>query len=171
LAKTVKGVFGMTTDKYDLKKAIKANGGEVAPKVDKKTTKAIIKGTPAPAPKKEAAAPVVPAKRAEPTPTPSINVGPLSQDDWKAFQEILKRSHGYNGAIDGMPGALTYRALQRSVIGDGYSGPVDGNPGANTYKALQRRLVAKGLYEGRVDGNLGPATYTAWKTAIDKNVY
>jgi hypothetical protein len=171
LAKTVKGVFGMTTDKYDLKKAIKANGGEVAPKVDKKTTKAIIKGTPAPAPKKEATAPVVPAKSAEPTRTPSSNVGPLSQDDWKAFQEILKRDHGYTGAIDGVPGPVTNRSLQRSVVAHGYNGPIDGDPGANTYRALQRRLVSKGLYEGRIDGTLGNATYAAWREAIQKNLY
>lgn len=171
LAKTVKGVFGMTKDKYDLKKAIYANGGgAVAPKVDKKTAKAIIKGT-APKAKEEAAAPVVPAKSAEPVSTPVANVDSLSQDDWKKFQEILKRDHGYGGVIDGVPGGLTYKSLQRSVVAHGYSGPIDGEPGGNTYKALQRRLVAKGTYEGRVDGNLGPATYTAWKAAIDKNVY
>jgi peptidoglycan hydrolase-like protein with peptidoglycan-binding domain len=98
-------------------------------------------------------------------------VGPLSQDDWKAFQEILKRDHGYTGAIDGLPGGLTYRSLQRSVVAHGYSGPIDGEPGGNTYKALQRRLVAKGHYEGRVDGILGSATYSAWKEAIQKNRY
>lgn len=54
-SKMLKGVFGPTTDKVDLKKLILANGGGVvAPKVDKKTAKAIIKGE---APKKAAAAP------------------------------------------------------------------------------------------------------------------
>jgi hypothetical protein len=171
LGKGVKDVFGPTSAKSDLKRAIIANGGTVAPKVDKKTAKAIIKGKPVPAPKKEAAAPVVPAKSAEPTPAPTSNVGPLSQDDWKALQEILKRDHGYVGAIDGVPGGLTYKSLQRSVIAHGYTGPVDGELGVNSYKALQRRLVSKGLYEGRVDGIPGNATYSAWKEAIQKNLY
>lgn len=242
LAKTVKGVFGMTTDKYDLKKAIKANSGpgpekDVVVELEPKNGNVIVKvskfpagyklrlrkdgqsvwnktsksaseihtkgvslsgkhvlsleindvvfwkeevskgGTPKPAPKvvapkkEEAPAPVVPVKSAEPTPTPNTNVGPLSQDEWKKFQEILKRDHGYTGVIDGVPGGLTYKALQRSVVAHGYSGSVDGEPGGNTYKALQRRLVAKGTYEGRVDGLLGNATYAAWREAIIKNVY
>lgn len=171
LGRKVKDVFGPTSAKFDLKQAIIANGGTVAPKVDKKTAKAIIKGTPAPAPKQKAASPVVPAKSAEPTPAPVSNVGPLSQDDWKAFQEILKRDHGYVGAVDGIPGALTYRSFQRSVVAHGYRGPIDGAPGGNTYKALQRRLVSKGLYEGRIDGTLGNITYSAWREAIQKNLY
>ena len=246
LAKTVKGVFGMTKDKFDLKKAIKANAGpgpekdvvvELEPKngnvivkvskfpagyklrlrkdgqsVWNKTSKSaseihtkgvsltkthvlsleindmvfwketVSKGIKAP-PKmdhqrviaEQTAAAAKPEPKSEPAPTPTpaapVTVSSLSVDDWKKFQEILKRDHGYAGAIDGVPGAMTYKALQRSVAAHGYSGPVDGQPGGMTYKGLQRRLVAKGTYEGRVDGNLGPATYTAWKEAIDKNVY
>ena len=246
LAKTVKGVFGMTKDKFDLKKAIKANAGpgpekdvvvELEPKngnvivkvskfpagyklrlrkdgqsVWNKTSKSaseihtkgvsltkthvlsleindmvfwketVSKGIKAP-PKmdhqrviaEQTAAAAKPEPKSEPAPTPTpaapVTVSSLSVDDWKKFQEILKRDHGYAGAIDGVPGAMTYKALQRSVAAHGYSGPVDGQPGGMTYKGLQRRLVAKGVYEGRVDGNLGPATYTAWKEAIDKNVY
>jgi hypothetical protein len=246
LAKTVKGVFGMTKDKFDLKKAIKANAGpgpeknvvvELEPKngnvivhvkkfpagyklrlrkdgqsVWDKTGKSesevhskgvsltkthvlsleindmvfwketVSKGIKAP-PKmdhqrviaEQTAAAAKPEPKSEPAPTPTpaapVTVSSLSVDDWKKFQEILKRDHGYAGAIDGVPGAMTYKALQRSVAAHGYSGPVDGQPGGMTYKGLQRRLVAKGTYEGRVDGNLGPATYTAWKAAIDKNVY
>lgn len=58
-SKMLKGVFGPTVDKVDLKKLILSNGGgAVAPKVDKKTAKAIIKGTaPKPAAKAPAAAP------------------------------------------------------------------------------------------------------------------
>lgn len=242
LAKTVKGVFGATKDKYDLKKAIKANSGpgpekdvvvELEPKngnvvvkvskfpagyklrlrkdgqsvwnkTGKSTSEVHTKGVslsgkhvlsleindvvfwketvskgavPKPAPKavapkkEEAPTPVVPAKSAEPAPTPNTNVGPLSQDEWKVFQEILKRDHGYTGAIDGIPGGLTYRSLQRSVVAHGYNGPIDGDPGANTYRALQRRLVSKGHYEGRIDGTLGNATYAAWREAIQKNQY
>jgi biotin carboxyl carrier protein len=171
LGKAVKDVFGPTTAKSDLKKAIIANGGAVAPKVDKKTAKAIIKGTPAPAVKKEEPAPVAATKSAEPTPAPITNVGALSQDDWKALQEILKRDHGYVGAIDGQPGTMTHKSLQRSVVAFGYSGPIDGDPGSNTYKAVQRRLVAKGVYEGRIDGSWGPQTIAALREAIRTNKY
>lgn len=169
LAKTIKGVFGMTKDKYDLKKMIIENGGAAAPKVTKKEAKAIIKGTPTPA-----------APKAEATPEPKVSeVKPLVADtskeltveDWKKFQEILKRDHGYAGAIDGEPGSLTYKALQRSVVANGYNGAVDGVPGVNTYKGVQRRLIAKGIYEGRVDGSWGPQTISALREAINKNMY
>lgn len=168
LGKAVKDVFGPTASKSDLKKAIIANGNGTPPKVDKKAAKAAAKS---PAPKKEVPAAPAATKSPEPTPAPVSNVGPLSQDEWKAFQEILKRDHGYAGAIDGIPGAHTYRSLQRSVVAHGYNGPIDGDPGANTYRALQRRLVAKGLYEGRIDGTLGNVTYAAWREAIQKNLY
>ena len=246
LAKTVKGVFGMTKDKFDLKKHIKMNSGpgpeekvkvtltpkngNVVVKVccfpvgyqlrlrkdgksvwaktvkqDKDQIKGVtltgkhvlsleINGMPfwkeevqkGAAPKSAppkmdhqrviaeqtaAAAKPEPKVEVKPEPPKPVQVSNLSVDDWKKFQEILKRDHGYAGVIDGVPGGLTYKALQRSVAAHGYSGPVDGEPGGMTYKGLQRRLVAKGTYEGRVDGNLGPATYTAWKAAIDKNVY
>lgn len=247
LAKTVKGVFGMTKDKYDLKKAIKANSGpgpeanvkvELEPKngnvvvkitgfpvgyklrlrkdgqsvwaktvkLDKVQVKGVtlkgkhvlsleindmpfwkesvekgakpvgplkaraLRSQAKAAPKKETPAPA-PKVEVKPEPPKPVQVSSLSKEDWANFQNILKRNHGYQGVVDGLPGGLTYKALQRSVVAHGYSGPVDGEPGGNTYKALQKRLVAKGTYEGRIDGNLGPATYTAWKEAIDKNVY
>ena len=98
-------------------------------------------------------------------------VSKLEQADWQQYQAILKRDHGYPGLVDGIPGPLTYKALQRSVVAHGYTGPVDGLPGPNTYKGLQTRLKDKGLYNGAIDGRLDPETYTAWKTAIDTNKY
>jgi len=76
-SKMLKGVFGPTVDKVDLKKLILANGGgAVAPKVDKKTAKAIIKGE---APKKAAApkaeAPKVEAPKVEEVKTYTISTG------------------------------------------------------------------------------------------------
>jgi hypothetical protein len=169
LGKTVKAVFGMTADKSDLKKAIIANGGAVAPKVTKKEAKAIIKGeAPKPAEKVEEK-PV--AKVEEVKPLVADTSRELTVEDWKKFQEILKRDHGYAGAIDGEPGVMTYKALQRSVVANGYNGAVDGIPGANTYKGVQRRLIAKGVYEGRVDGSWGPQTISALREAINKNLY
>ncbi len=163
LGKAVKDVFGPTTSKSDLKKAIIANsGGAVAPKVDKKTAKAIIKGE---APK--AAEPVA----TEVKPLVADESKELTVDDWKKFQEILKRDHGYTGAIDGNPGKQTWMAIQRSVASHGYSGPIDGDPGTNSYKGVQKRLVARADYEGRIDGSWGPQTIAALRGAINSNKY
>ena len=64
-SKQLKGVFGATTDKVDLKKLILSNGNGAAPKVDKKTAKEVLKGTAAPK-----AAPVAPAAPAAPKAEP-----------------------------------------------------------------------------------------------------
>lgn len=162
LGKAVKDVFGPTTSKSDLKKAIIANGGGVvAPKVDKKTAKAIIKGE---TPKAEA--------KAEPVkPLVADDSKELTVEDWKKFQEILKRDHGYGGAIDGNPGKQTWMAIQRSAQAHGYRGAVDGVPGPNTYKGVQRRLVSRADYEGRIDGTWGPQTIAALRGSINSNKY
>lgn len=165
LGKAVKDVFGPTTAKSDLKKAIIANsGGAVAPKVDKKTAKAIIKGE---APKAAEPAPAA----TEVKPLVADQSKELTVEDWKKFQELLKRDHGYNGAIDGNPGKQTWMAIQRSVAAYGYSGPIDGDPGTNSYKGVQKRLVARADYEGRIDGSWGPQTIAALRGAISSNKY
>lgn len=167
LGKAVKDVFGPTTAKSDLKKAIIANGGGVvAPKVDKKTAKAIIKGE---APKVEAKAEE--PKATEVKPLVADTSKELTVEDWKKFQTLLARDHGYSGAIDGVPGPNTYKAVQRSVQPYGYAGAIDGIPGTNTYKGVQKRLVARADYEGRIDGVWGPQTIAALRGAINNNKY
>lgn len=162
LGKAVKDVFGPTTAKSDLKKAIIANGGGVvAPKIDKKTAKAIIKGE----------APKAPEPKPEVKSLVADESKELTVEEWKKFQEILKRDHGYSGAIDGNPGKNTWMSIQRSIQGNGYSGAVDGIPGPNTYKGVQRRLVAKADYEGRIDGTWGPQTIAALRGLINANKY
>jgi hypothetical protein len=169
LGKAVKDVFGPTTAKSDLKKAIIANGGAVAAKVDKKTAKAIIKGeAPKAAPKAEVKEEPKPS---EVKPLVADTDKELTVEDWKKFQTILQRDHGYSGAVDGDPGKLTYAAIQRSIASFGYSGAVDGVPGPNTYKGVQRRLVARAGYEGRIDGTWGAQTVAALKAAIQGNKY
>lgn len=165
LGKAVKDVFGPTTAKSDLKKAIVANSGgtvTVAPKVDKKTAKAVLSGT---APKKQepASAPVPPLV--------ADQSKELTPEDWRRFQDILKRDHGYAGAIDSTPGKQTWMAIQRSAQAHGYTGPIDGEPGPNTYRAVQRRLVARADYEGRIDGTWGPQTIASLRKAIIDNKY
>lgn len=79
-SKSIKGVFGPTSVKFDLKKLILRNGGEAAPKVTKKEAKAIIKGT---APKKAAPAPKpAEAKKPEPAPAPTPKVEPAKPETY-----------------------------------------------------------------------------------------
>ncbi|TFB59625.1 peptidoglycan-binding domain-containing protein [Cryobacterium sp. Sr3] len=72
----------------------------------------------------------------------------------------LARHYGYTGPIDGVPGTLTWAALQSALRGFGYGGPVDGVPGINTYRALQT-LARQGGYIGPLDSQLGPRTLSA----------
>lgn len=166
LGKGVKDVFGPTTSKADLKKAIIANGGDVASKPTKKEAKEVLAK---PAAARKPAAPVAP--KVEVAPLVADTAKELTVEDWKKFQELLQRDHGYPGAIDGDPAKRTWAAIQRSVATFGYAGAVDGIPGPNTYKGVQRRLVFRAGYEGRIDGTWGPQTIAALRLAIKNNKY
>lgn len=72
----------------------------------------------------------------------------------------LARKYGYTGPVDGIPGPLTWAALQSALREFGYGGPVDGVPGINTYLALQT-LARQGGYTGPLDGRLGPNALSA----------
>lgn len=170
LGKGVKDVFGPTAAKADLKKAIIANGGEVAKKPTKQEAKAVL-AKPVVARKPAAPAEKPAEKPAEVKPLVADTDKELTVEDWKKFQTILQRDHGYTGAVDGDPGKLTYAAIQRSIASFGYSGAVDGVPGPNTYKGVQRRLVARAGYEGRIDGTWGAQTVAALRAAIHSNKY
>ena len=158
--------------KADLKKAIIANGGAVAAKPTKKEAK---EGLAKPVAAKRPAAPAPAEKPTEKAPEVKPLVADdtkeLTTEDWKKFQTILQRDHGYAGAVDGDPGKITWAAIQRSVASFGYAGAVDGVPGPNTYKGVQRRLVARADYEGRIDGTWGPQTIAALRSAIQGNKY
>ncbi len=171
LGKGVKDVFGPTTSKADLKKAIIANGGAVAAKPTKKEAKEVL-AKPVAAKRPAAPATEKPAEKApEVKPLVADDTKELTTEDWKKFQTILQRDHGYAGAVDGDPGKITWAAIQRSVASFGYAGAVDGVPGPNTYKGVQRRLVARADYEGRIDGTWGPQTIAALRSAIQGNKY
>jgi peptidoglycan hydrolase-like protein with peptidoglycan-binding domain len=169
LGKGVKDVFGPTASKSDLKKAIYANGGDVAVKPTKKEAKEIIAKPPVA--KRPAAPAEKPAEKAEVKPLVADSAKELTVEDWKKFQTILQRDHGYSGAVDGDPGKITWAAVQRSIASFGYAGAVDGVPGPNTYKGVQRRLVARAGYEGRIDGTWGPQSIAALRGAIQSNKY
>ena len=170
LGKGVKDVFGPTAAKADLKKAIIANGGEVAKKPTKQEAKEVL-AKPVVAKKPAAPAEKPAEKPAEVKPLVADTDKELTVEDWKKFQTILQRDHGYTGAVDGDPGKLTYAAIQRSIASFGYSGAVDGVLGPNTYKGVQRRLVARAGYEGRIDGTWGAQTVAALRAAIHGNKY
>ena len=96
-------------------------------------------------------------------PTASNNTvkvtGRLNNETWKAWQEVL-RDHGYTGVIDGKPGPMTYRAIQRSV-----GAKEDGIMGSATRRAVQKRLGVK------EDGNWGPTTISALQRALNSGTY
>jgi len=168
LGKGVKDVFGPTSAKADLKRAIIANGGDVAKKPTKKEAKEVLAKPPV---ARKTAAPATPAPTAKVAPLVADTAKELTVEDWKKFQMILKRDHGYAGAIDGDPGKQTWSAIQRSAQAFGYGGAVDGVPGPNTYKGVQRRLVARADYEGRIDGTWGPQTISALRSSINSGKY
>jgi hypothetical protein len=64
--------------------------------------------------------------------------GRMDKKTWKSLQMALKASGDYRGIIDGIPGRMTYEALQR------WSGaPVDGIMGPQTRRAVQSKLGVK----------------------------
>jgi len=71
--------------------------------------------------------------------------GRPSRETWRVWQDDLKK-HGYTGRLDGIPGPLTYSAIQR------YSGaPVTSRLDTETRKAVQKkiRVLPDGIW-GRI---------------------
>lgn len=64
----------------------------------------------------------------------------VSLHQWKVIQTLLQ-GYGYSGAIDGIPGPLTWTAAQKWLKAKfGYDGAIDGEPGPKTYAALTKAL-------------------------------
>lgn len=99
-------------------------------------------------------------------PQPVRVTGQLDRATWKAWQEVLKEDWGYEGIIDGRPGPMTHRAIQRSVNvrADGIIGPI-------TRKAVQKHLKSKKFYTGKIDGIWGRGTIGGLQNALNKNEY
>lgn len=89
---------------------------------------------------------------------------PAKLTGWAGIQKYLKANYGYSGEIDGIPGLLTYKALQKFMRQYGYNGAIDGIAGANTWKAVQRWLQRYYGYQGAIDGIVGNMT----KAALDR---
>ena len=112
-------------------------------------------------------------KKAPSSRTPTLKVnGKLNRATWKAWQDVLKDKYGYRGLVDGIPGKLTWRAVQRSGVKHGYNSKyIDGIPGPNTRKSVQRRLKALGQYSGRIDGIWGRGTISGLQRALNRGIY
>ena len=81
--------------------------------------------------------------------------GQLDKTTWKQWQTAL-REYGYKGRIDGIPGRLTYTAMQKwaGVTADGIIGP-------NTRRAVQVKLDVK------PDGVWGKLTISALQRQLN----
>ena len=81
--------------------------------------------------------------------------GRLDKATWKQWQTAL-REYGYKGRIDGIPGKMTYTAMQKwaGVKADGIIGP-------NTRKAVQAKLGVK------ADGKWGKLTISALQRKLN----
>lgn len=106
------------------------------------------------------------------SPTTGIPVnGKLDRTTWRVWQLTLKKSWGYQGIVDGVPGKMSWAAVQRSGVEFGYKGKIDGIPGPLTRAAVQRRLQAKGFYDGKIDGIWGRVTHSGIQRALNAEKY
>ncbi|MFF3375924.1 peptidoglycan-binding protein [Streptomyces sp. NPDC002680] len=90
------------------------------------------------------------------------NLG-LTSEEAKKIQRVAKDKWGYTGAIDGLLGTESWKAIQRWLLNWGYPGPIDGIVGPNTIKALQKYLKEYYGYTGAIDGDAGSGTRAAFK--------
>jgi peptidoglycan hydrolase-like protein with peptidoglycan-binding domain len=102
-----------------------------------------------------------------------VNLG-LTIRKAKGVQTWLKRWHDeYDGPIDGELGTSSWMGIQK-VLSISYSydygGAIDGIPGTGTKKALQRFLNYNGYNAGKVDGIWGSQSTNAWAAFADKMV-
>lgn len=90
-----------------------------------------------------------------PAPAPNGVSGKLDKATWKQWQTALK-DYGYAGVIDGIPGPMTYKAMQKwaGVEQDGIIGP-------NTRKAVQKKLKVT------ADGKWGKITISALQRLLN----
>ncbi|MFX4291566.1 peptidoglycan-binding domain-containing protein [Streptomyces bohaiensis] len=92
----------------------------------------------------------------------SVNNLGLSTAQARGIQCFLRDSYNYTGALDGLLGPQSWRAMQRHLQRFGYNDAIDGIVGPNTIRALQRQLRYWGYRDG-ADGIAGPNTQAAFK--------
>ncbi len=90
------------------------------------------------------------------------NLG-LTSDQAQKLQRWLAVHYKYTGAIDGLLGTNSWKAMQRFLAENwGYEDEIDGIVGPNTIKALQWYLKSAFRYKGEIDGIAGPETRAAF---------
>lgn len=91
--------------------------------------------------------------------------GKQSKAVWKAWQAALKTRWRFEGILDGRPGPMTWRSVQR------FAGvTVDGIPGPKTRRGVQAKLAELGLYDMRVDGVWGLGTWSAIQRGLNQGL-
>jgi len=96
--------------------------------------------------------------------------GRENRETWAAWQTALKARWDYRGMIDGIPGRLTWTAVQKSA-GKHYKGRIDGIPGPMTRRAVQNRLKDLRFYTGPIDGIWGRGTWSAVQRSLNEGKY
>ncbi|MGW4383450.1 peptidoglycan-binding domain-containing protein [Kitasatospora sp. NPDC004531] len=101
--------------------------------------------------------------------TEVVDLG-LNTSQAKQVQFYLRYYVGvYTGAIDGLLGTESWKAMQRVLRSYGYTGAIDGVVGTGTIKALQQYLKSDGFYSGAIDGIAGSGTqaaFAAWASQL-----
>ena len=91
-------------------------------------------------------------------PRPIVPVtGRESRETWRALQTVLKDKGHYAGRVDGVPGRMTYTALQKWL-----GVPVSGTLNPATKIALQKHLGVK------ADGVWGRMTWSELQRRLNE---
>ncbi|MGC9539944.1 hypothetical protein [Streptomyces sp. UG1] len=96
-----------------------------------------------------------------------VNLG-LDRQGAKRIQRWILTMYGYNGAIDGLLGTKSWKAMQRWLATwpsqpSPYRGDIDGIVGPKTIVSLQANLKKFDGYTGALDGIAGPGTKAAFR--------
>lgn len=98
--------------------------------------------------------------------------GKLGKKTWKAWQDALKYNQVwyYPGLVDGVPGPITWAAIEKSV-----EGLWDENSTLPKKKlliiAIQTKLRGKGFYKGEDTGKFDKETVSALQRALNAAQY
>lgn len=96
--------------------------------------------------------------------------GRENRQTWAGWQTALKARHDYRGIIDGIPGPLTWTAIQKSC-GRHYKGRIDGIPGPLTRRGVQLKLRQLNFYSGWISGNWGRLSWSAIQRSLNASKY
>jgi murein DD-endopeptidase len=97
----------------------------------------------------------------------SMNVS----NDKADVQKMLKEQGLYSGTVDGIPGKLTWTAIQTWLNNYGlYDGVIDGIPGPKTYSGFQLYGKKNDNYRGALDGILGVHSWAGFAQTLREDI-